>query len=321
MQFSISLITYLTKIAIVILLVVMLSGCNGNTGNTGKAASTPIASPVGSSSRQLHSLFNSAASADIMYSSHIKLHVQTDGIDCGGAVVVLKKMQPTYDLGVVKQINTFLNAFYNATVGDAKQYSSQLATQLPALPETIQVVPIGDGCFADYAVTNIGDESVQISAMGITLTGPIVKNTIAYQSIDDCTLPTPLSVCRCTECGSGGGCAAAVTLYVDLPLNDITKKHLDAPATICNGSSTILGPHQLLDILLNMNGKTNNIYYDVNPTITLTSVNGTGENTILNLPPLFSSTLVFSDQSHFSCYGFNGKTFVIDWSKKLRICI
>jgi hypothetical protein len=250
------------------------------------------------------------------------LHIQSlDGIECprsGGFRVpsnylVLATSRLMYDSDEVQQMAAYLQALY---LTDQTPYAIN-EIKVP-LPSSLQWVAGGDngrqsefvpGCVALLEITNVGSSTVQIPQAGVRLTEAPQQNNYQYHLIDTCTFLS-FQECQCNGCGAGvSGCEV---YYANIHLGMGKQGSVFATPPTANydrpcGELT-LRPGQTTLLFMDFFSlpPPSHLVYSVVPELTLDT--STGQR-ILALPKLGSS-IVFADQSQFSCYGLRGHTFV-----------
>lgn len=297
----------------------LLAGCAAKSTQTGAAPSScappGIAAPTmtpgtNPSPPSLTQLFNSSAAVD-MKCGGSQLHIQTGGLDCG-AWVVLNNVRPTYDIGSINEMENYLQEFGGATGSGAFPYTHDIASKIPPIPDTLQVVPGDMGCGDRVDITNTSAQSVEIQSLGATFTKQAVQNTFAYNLIDTCTLQGVSTFCCTQDCGAGGQCDyyAPIDLHAAPVGTHINGSVKSDEADLCP-LPLVVKPNQLVEITLGIDSTPTNLIYE-GVELTLEVSSGKGTSTILTLPSSFTSTLVFADHQQFSCYGFNGTTFTAE---------
>jgi hypothetical protein len=170
-----------------------------------------------------------------------------------------------------------------------------------------------NGCYADLQLTNTGATPVQISKVGVRVTAVPQPNHYQYRLINLCSLLPSGSGCLFPYGGVPNECEvyqATVQITGKTPGTSFANKLvgvLESPSDPPCPEFT-LAPGQTLEAQINytLTNLPSNFIYSVMPQLTFDLP--TGPQTI-ELKQL-GTTLVFAEQSQFSCYTLQGDAFM-----------
>lgn len=219
--------------------------------------------------------------------------------------LVLASNRTIYNQTEITQIRSYLTDYYQGKE-DAK-LPSTLREMPGGVTNPTTDFPLGTGCGAALMLTNTGNTPIQIPKVAIQVKAPPQENTYQYRLIDTCTLGF------CPGGTSGGNDCSIYFASIQLGLGDIFSAVPRGPNASC-GTLTI-APSAQIYLDLTFSPATNvpqNLIYSISPIFTLDTAQG---EQMLS-PPQLISTLAFANNKQFSCYGWQGTSFVLVPSPK-----
>lgn len=159
------------------------------------------------------------------------------------------------------------------------------------------------GCGFSMQITNTSQSIIQIANVGLKLNAAAQQNTYQYRLIDVCTVvPT-----NCRFGGIPGGCSFSVaTIQISQgPANRVFSAAPIAANPSCGELTLNPGEEKGLFVFI---ASSQNLIYSVTPQFVLISSEGQSTVTLSEM----TSTLVFANNSQFTCYGLQGDTFVAE---------
>jgi len=234
------------------------------------------------------------------------------------SMVVPASGDRTYKPDEVSRLSDYANARIHFKPG---------ATEPPPLPEdllrevngtpTSATAPLKPGttgwgfgptCAFELELTNLGSAAIQVTSVGVRLTGQPEANQGAYQLIDMCTLAGISHYCGPEL---GGGPTPCGFFVADIELrdgNEGTLSQLPPQAIIGTTSdclAMVINPAQTVDLRVDLwSGQ--NLIFPVEPVLTVATPAGEKMVTV----PDQAGRAAFANATQFTCMKLQANTFV-----------
>ncbi len=277
-----SIVRIMVRTFAIIFFLILCTGCSNNSSNSVANTVTAIRYPQ-----------KSDGSFDIPGLLHIASSIK-DPVTCGHIVLATDRL--TYDSGELQQMIDYFT-----------HYSPR-----PPLPSTLTLAQARFMDAASYSdtdcqsileITNIAQEPIQITQIGVKLTTDSQPNKDYYRLIDSCTFA---SVIPNIPCGRGGGTEPDDYIYRLGPARKATVFR-DVDPEI--NHTVLLQPGDTSINLLAFIPKDTSGYlrYTLIPELVLST--STVASQVFDLVQL-TTTISFVSPDHFSHYQLQGNTFV-----------
>jgi hypothetical protein len=212
------------------------------------------------------------------------------------ADLVLATQRLTYSAAEIQQMRDYIQGIFNNAAAITTSY-------LVPPPSILRWVAGSSGCELTLQVSNTGNTTIQISSLGVQLTGIPQPNAYLYRAIDVCSLASVF----CLAPSGAGDCSvysASVNLDPQAALGMAFAAQPMSGGSNCPEAS--LHPGDTLYFRLGLASPGSQPYstdpylYAVMPIIKVSDGNGSINTYVL---ASMAATLAFTDAGHVSCYG------------------